>query len=129
MIFHPRLTFFPIEKYNNTLAIARLQNYFANDFTDYFAVLKDVKSLNFMIDNDWYFEIWSPQRCIETYENYLFEKYLTQAIPIGGDGGDSVLVYFPTPQNELELYLVELGDLDKESLVFIADNLIKKLYS
>ena len=74
----------------------------------------------FCLDNEVELEVWNPERCVDTYKNYLFKTYLSGAVPIGGN---LVILYFRPKVNDHKIYATWLGNLDEDSLVLLADNL------
>lgn len=66
-----------------------------------------------------YLRIWGPSGILEMDEAYGISAAVPGAIPVGDDEGGSALVYMKGSQGQ-GLYLVGLGDLDRDDAVWLA---------
>lgn len=122
--FNKRISQYPNYKATKTSQSTLMLSFFSDIPKDYLLFSEYYGQLNFIIDNIIYFEIWGFDRCIGTYQDYLFDKYIKNAIPIGGDGGDNVLIYYPNKINEqYNLYLIGMGNLDENDLFYVSNSI------
>ena len=98
------------------------RRYFGVIPADYQAVVVEATELELGHGTNGYLRIWSPAGCADMDVGYNIREQISTAFPFGDDGGGRFLCYCEGPEG-FGVYLGSYGDIDRSSLVWLADSL------
>jgi len=93
---------------------------------DHLQLLREATEIELQLPRSKYVRIWGPADCIDQDEGYGISRRMPGAIPIGDDGGGSVLFYLDGKEG-FGLYRVGYGNLDAEDAIRVAPSLTEFL--
>lgn len=102
--------------------VAALTRHFPFIPKEYLDLVAQATEVEVQHQSGQYLRIWDPLDCIEMDEGYHIRKYISDAIPIGDDGGGQVIFYM-NGHNGFGLYHVGYGNLGRDDAVWISANL------
>lgn len=105
-----------------SIELRMFEDYFKRVPSDYRELVGEAKEIELLHPNGEYVCIWNPLRCIDTYEEYSFGRYMPGVIPIGSNGFGEV-IFYATGNRGAGLYHVGYGNLDLQDAVWIAPSL------
>lgn len=89
---------------------------------EFIQIIKEKTELEIQVDDKKYIRIWGANGCIEMNTAYYIQKYISNSLAIGDDECCNAVLY-AYGNKGFGVYIVSLGDLDIEEMVFIADSL------
>jgi len=93
---------------------------------EYLALVGEATEIELLHANGQYLRIWGPAGCREMDQAYDIRRRIPGALPIGDDGGGSVLMY-AVGHNGFGVYKVGFGCLDADELNWVGVSLCELL--
>lgn len=102
--------------------ISALTDYFGSVPPEYVDLICEATELELQHQKGQYVRIWGPLGCMEMDEGYSIRQRISDAVPIGDDGGGHVIFYADGKCGH-GLYHVGYGNLDQDDAIWIVPSL------
>lgn len=89
---------------------------------EFIQIIKEKTELEIEVNKEKYIRIWGAKGCMELNEAYSIQKYIPESLAIGDDECSNVILY-ANGNKGFGVYIVSLGDLDVEEMVYLAESL------
>ena len=89
---------------------------------EFLDIIKEKTEIEILVNKEKYVRLWSAKGCIEMNDAYHIQQYIPESLAIGDDECSNAVLYAKGNEG-FGVYIVSLGDLGIDEMVYIADSL------